>query len=69
MTYSSICLSRGSGNCSLKCEDPQTISRCVKLLFIAKDVERVGDHAANIAEMGVFMVRGEDIRHETGSDS
>ena len=50
-------------------EDPHTISRCVKLMFIAKGLERVGDHAANIAEMVVFMVRGEDIRHGTGSDS
>lgn len=50
-------------------EDPQTISRCVKLMFIAKGLERVGDHAANIAEMVVFMVRGEDIRHGTGADS
>jgi phosphate transport system protein len=50
-------------------EDPQTISRCLKLIFIAKGLERVGDHAANIAEMVVFQVRGQDIRHGTGADS
>ena len=50
-------------------EDPTTISRCVKLVFIAKGLERVGDHAANIAEMVVFLVRGQDIRHGTSADS
>lgn len=50
-------------------EDPHTISRCVKLMFIAKGLERVGDHASNIAEMVVFMVKGKDIRHGTGVDS
>jgi phosphate transport system protein len=50
-------------------EDPQSISRAVKLMFIAKGLERVGDHAANIAEMVVFLVRGKDIRHGTGADS
>jgi phosphate transport system protein len=32
-------------------------------MFVARNLERVGDHAANIAEMVVFLVRGEDIRH------
>jgi len=50
-------------------EDPQTISRCVKLMFIAKGLERVGDHSANIAEMVIFLVRGKDIRHGTSVDS
>lgn len=50
-------------------EDAHTISRCVKLMFIAKGLERVGDHAANIAEMVVFLVRGKDIRHGTSVDS
>ena len=35
--------------------------------FINKNLERVGDHTANIAEMVVFLVRGEDIRHSQGS--
>jgi phosphate transport system protein len=49
-------------------EDPSTISRCIKLMFIAKGLERVGDHAANIAEMVVFLVRGKDIRHGMSAD-
>jgi phosphate transport system protein len=44
-------------------EDPRSISRAIKLIFIAKALERVGDHAANVAEMVVFLVKGEDIRH------
>lgn len=43
--------------------DPQTISRAIPLLFVAKYLERIGDHATNIAEMVVFMVRGKSIRH------
>lgn len=43
--------------------DPQTISRAIPLLFIAKYLERIGDHATNIAEMVVFMVKGKSIRH------
>ena len=49
-------------------EDPRSISRALKLIFIAKHLERVADHSANIAEMVVFMVRGEDIRHGTHLD-
>jgi phosphate transport system protein len=44
-------------------EDTRTVARALKLILIAKYLERVGDHAANIAEMVVFMVRGQDIRH------
>jgi phosphate transport system protein len=49
-------------------EDPRSISRAIKLIFIAKHLERVGDHSANIAEMVVFLVRGQDIRHGTRLD-
>ncbi len=49
-------------------EDPRSISRAIKLIFIAKHLERVGDHSANIAEMVVFLVRGQDIRHGTRPD-
>jgi phosphate transport system protein len=49
-------------------EDPRTISRALKLIFIAKHLERVGDHSANIAEMVIFLVRGQDIRHGTRVD-
>jgi phosphate transport system protein len=44
-------------------EDPRTISPSLDLLFLAKSIERVGDHAKNIAEQIVFIVKGEDIRH------
>jgi phosphate transport system protein len=43
--------------------DPRAISRAIGLMGVAKHVERIGDHATNVAEMVVFMVRGKDIRH------
>jgi phosphate transport system protein len=49
-------------------EDTRYISRALKLIFIAKHLERVGDHSANIAEMVIFLVRGQDIRHGTRVD-
>jgi phosphate transport system protein len=44
-------------------EDPRTISPSLDLLFLAKAIERVGDHAKNIAEQIIFIVKGEDVRH------
>ena len=44
-------------------KDPKNISRAVRLTYITKYLERVGDHATNIAEMVVFMVKGKVIRH------
>jgi len=44
-------------------EDPTTITRALRLIFVARNLERVGDHAANIAEMVIFLVEGHDIRH------
>lgn len=44
-------------------EDPTTVSRAMRLLFVSKALERVGDHATNIAEMVIFMVKGRSIRH------
>jgi phosphate transport system protein len=44
-------------------EDPHTINRAMKLSSISKYLERIGDHATNIAEMVVFMVKGKSIRH------
>lgn len=49
-------------------EDSRTISRGLDIIWIAKALERVGDHAANIAESVVYVVRGEDIRHHQGDD-
>lgn len=44
-------------------EDPSTISRATRVLFVSKNLERVADHATNIAEMVVYMVKGRTIRH------
>jgi phosphate transport system protein len=44
-------------------EDPRTITRATRLIFVGKYLERIADHATNIAEMVIFMVRGKDIRH------
>lgn len=44
-------------------EDPRTIRRATSLMFSAKHLERFGDHATNLAEMVIFMVRGTDVRH------
>ncbi|MBL7048922.1 MAG: phosphate signaling complex protein PhoU [Nitrospira sp.] len=45
--------------------DPSTISRAVKITYISKYLERIGDHATNIAETVVYMVDGRIIRHMT----
>ena len=44
-------------------EDPRTISRALDLIFIAKSIERIGDHAKNIAEYVVYLDKGRDVRH------
>jgi len=44
-------------------EDPRNIYRATRVQSIAKYLERIGDHATNVAEMVVFMVKGKDIRH------
>lgn len=51
-------------------EDPATIRRALRLNYISKYLERIADHATNIAEMVIFMVKGKDIRHmaPTGSE-
>jgi phosphate transport system protein len=44
-------------------EDPRTISRAIDLVFVAKALERVGDHAKNISEYVIYMIHGKDVRH------
>ncbi|MBI4490905.1 MAG: phosphate signaling complex protein PhoU [Deltaproteobacteria bacterium] len=48
---------------SFMIEDPHTINRAMKIGFISKYLERIADHATNIAEMVIFMVKGKSIRH------
>jgi phosphate transport system protein len=49
-------------------EDPRTISASLDLLFVAKAIERIGDHAKNIAEFIIYVVKGADVRHVALSD-
>ena len=51
---------------SFMLENPQTITRAIRISFIAKYLERIADHATNVAELVVYMVDGKIIRHTHG---
>jgi phosphate transport system protein len=43
--------------------DPTVLTAAIDLIFVARNLERIGDHATNIAEDVVFLVKGIDVRH------
>jgi phosphate transport system protein len=49
-------------------EDPRTISPSLDLLFLAKAIERIGDHSKNVAELIIYLVEGKDVRHTAMSE-
>jgi phosphate transport system protein len=49
-------------------EDPRTISSALEVLWIAKAIERIGDHAKNVAENVIYIVKGTDVRHTSFDD-
>ena len=52
---------------SFMIEDPHTITRCLNLMSVAHNLERIGDHATNIAEDIVYLYEARDIRHQNES--
>jgi phosphate transport system protein len=54
-------------SCSPACGDPATIEPALDLVLVSRHLERIGDHATNIAEDVIFMVSAEDVRHPPAS--
>ena len=50
-------------------EDPRTISRATRLVLVSRHLERIADHATNIAEMVVYLAEGKNIRHASKDDA
>jgi len=48
---------------SFMIENPDTIARAIELMFISKSIERIADHASNIAEEMIYLAKGQDVRH------
>jgi phosphate transport system protein len=53
---------------SFMIEDPRTITACLDMLFVAKSLERIGDHAVNVSEHIVYAVTGRDVRHASAEE-
>ena len=49
-------------------EDPRTITAAVETVWVAKAIERIGDHSKNIAEQVIYIVKGTDVRHTSFAD-
>jgi phosphate transport system protein len=49
-------------------EDPRSISAAIDTVWVAKAIERIGDHAKNMAEHVIFVARGTDVRHASPED-
>jgi phosphate transport system protein len=49
-------------------EDPRSISACLDILFVAKSLERIGDHAKNLGEHVVYAAMGKDVRHASAEE-